>query len=133
VSTPEAQRWLEFATEDLAVGDLALSQSILRQACFHAQQAVEKALKGLLVARSGTYPKSHSLEQLLLMPGVSEDERQRWQMACRRLDEYYLPARYADALPPGAMAEPTRDEAGRALGDAKAIVEAVRERMGGAA
>ena len=31
-------------------------------ALFHAQQAVEKALKGLLDARLGTHPKSHSLE-----------------------------------------------------------------------
>lgn len=133
MSSPEAGRWLEFASEDLTVADLVLSQSIFRQACFHAQQAVEKALKGLLVVRSGTYPKSHSLEQLLLMNGVSDEERQAWRAACRRLDEYYLPTRYADALPPGATGEPTSEEAGRALADASAIVQAIRERVGGTA
>lgn len=132
MSSPEAWRWLELSTEDLTVASLVLSQGILRQTCFHAQQAVEKALKGLLVAQSGTHPKSHSLEQLLLMPEVSDEERQAWRAACRRLDEYYLPTRYADALPPGATGEPTRDEAVRALADAKGIVEAIREKLRGA-
>jgi HEPN domain-containing protein len=38
-------------------------------ACFHAQQATEKALKALLVAFGIDFPRSHALERLLgLLP-----------------------------------------------------------------
>jgi len=65
VSTPEPALWLRLADEDLAMARLALDQGIYRQTCFHAQQAVEKALKALLLARQGPYPRTHSLEDLL--------------------------------------------------------------------
>jgi HEPN domain-containing protein len=57
--------WLMLADEDLAMAQYAADGGIHRQACFHSQQGVEKALKGLLLAKVGTSPKGHSLEQLL--------------------------------------------------------------------
>ena len=41
-----SERWLAFAREDLRMAELALSESIFNQVCFHAQQCVEKAIKG---------------------------------------------------------------------------------------
>ena len=41
---------------------LAIDQGIYRQTCFHAQQAVEKALKAFLLFRTGTYPRTTSDE-----------------------------------------------------------------------
>ena len=35
------------------------------QLCFHAQQAVEKALKAVLVSRGIDFPLTHDLENLL--------------------------------------------------------------------
>jgi HEPN domain-containing protein len=46
-----SKRWLAFAQEDLRVAELVWKQAIYNQVCFHAQQCVEKALKGLLVAQ----------------------------------------------------------------------------------
>jgi len=109
------------------MAELAVSRSICRQACFHAQQAVEKALKAFLVARVGTHPKSHSLEQLLLFD--RSDELRTWRAQCRRLDQYYLPTRYADAVPESSGAEPGPDEAAQAIQDAKAIVTDIRRRL----
>lgn len=104
------------------MAEYALSRGIFRQTCFHSQQAVEKALKGLLDARLGTHPKSHSLEELLLYNSAIHRELQRWRVQCRRLDLFYIPTRYADALPGLLPAgEPTQADAQEALQNAKAI------------
>ena len=129
---PEGERWLELADEDIEMADYALSRSIFRQTCFHAQQAVEKALKGLLDARLGTHPKSHSLEQMLFYDAGIHNELRKWQTPCRNLDRFYIPTRYADALPGLLPAGgPTKLDARNALKDAKAIVAEIREKIGG--
>ncbi|MBI4483042.1 MAG: HEPN domain-containing protein [Acidobacteria bacterium] len=128
----EAQRWLEFAREDIQMADWALSQDIYRQTCFHSQKAVEKALKGLLVARKGTYPKSHSLEALLLAYPDLDSELLPWSDRCRNLDRFYIPTRYPDALP-GSLptGEPTQKDAQEALQDAKALVNEIQQKLVG--
>jgi HEPN domain-containing protein len=132
MSAAGARRWLVLANEDLAMAEYAVSSGIFRQACFHAQQAVEKALKGFLVARVGTHAKSHSLEQLLVSDPQVHDELQAWRARLRRLDGFYLPTRYADAIPLEA-GEPTRDEAQGSLDDARAIVSEITAKIGGGA
>lgn len=129
--TSEAERWLELANEDLVMADYALSQGIFRQTCFHSQQAAEKALKALLYTRRGSYPKSHSLEQLLLSDPATHKELREWQGRCRNLDLFYIPTRYADALP-GLLpsGEPTRADAEEVLRDAKAMVAEIRAKVG---
>lgn len=42
----EPHKWLEFAHEDLVLAEAAFEKQIDNQVCFHAQQGVEKALKG---------------------------------------------------------------------------------------
>ena len=128
----EAERWLAFADEDLQMAALAMSQDIPRQACFHAQQAVEKALKGLLQTRIGTYPKSHVLEELLLYHPQTREELRSWRDACRELDAFYIPTRYPDALPgllPGGD-EPSEADAARAVQGARGIVADIRHCLG---
>jgi HEPN domain-containing protein len=41
----ESEHWLAFAREDLCMAELALPAGIYNQACFHAQQCAEKAVK----------------------------------------------------------------------------------------
>jgi HEPN domain-containing protein len=57
---------------DRARSDLALARSALHtrdvlpeDACFHAQQCAEKSLKGLLVHRGISFPRTHAVETLL--------------------------------------------------------------------
>lgn len=57
----EAERWFRFAEEDLRVAALVFEEQIYTQTCFHAQQAVEKTLKGLLVYQERLPPKTHVL------------------------------------------------------------------------
>ena len=50
------ERWLMFARQDLRMAELALSEGISNQACFHAQQCVEKAIKGWLEWQGQSHP-----------------------------------------------------------------------------
>ncbi len=127
---PEPERWLELAEEDIEMAEYALSRGIFRQVCFHAQQAGEKALKGILDFRVGTHPKSHVLEQLLLYDPGLHSELKDWQTQCRDLDLFYIPTRYADALPGLLPAgEPTREQAEGALHTAREMVRVIREKI----
>ncbi len=66
----EPHKWLEFAREDLILAGAALEKGIYNQVCFHAQQGVEKALKGFLRSRQRSVPKTHSLGELLEVQDV---------------------------------------------------------------
>lgn len=64
LASPE--EWLAHARSDLAFARLGLNQDILpEQLCFHAQQAVEKALKAVLLHAGVDFPFTHDLEALL--------------------------------------------------------------------
>ncbi|MEB3193703.1 MAG: HEPN domain-containing protein [Cyanobacteriota bacterium] len=65
--TPRAEAWLRQATSDFGVAELTASQGYHAQACYHAGQAAEKALRALLVASGATPPYSHSLPKLVEM------------------------------------------------------------------
>lgn len=109
-----------------------MTQGIPRQACFHAQQAAEKALKGLLQARTGTYPKSHVLEELLLFHPQTREDLRNWRDACRELDAFYIPTRYPDALP-GLLPsgdDPSEADGARAVQNASGILEDIRHSLG---
>jgi len=131
VSASEPALWLQLADEDLAMARLALDQGIYRQTCFHAQQAAEKALKALLLVRQGTYPRTHSLEDLLVYD--TSGELSEWEESCRRLSQFYLTTRYVDALPGGVMDEISGEDARASLADATNIVTSVRGRVTGQA
>jgi HEPN domain-containing protein len=61
----ESERWLVFAHEDLRMGELAMSEAIYNQVCFHAQQCAEKAVKALLAHQGHPPPRTHRLGDLL--------------------------------------------------------------------
>ena len=60
--------WLRHAHSDLAMArhnpdDWILFESL----CFHAQQAVEKALKALMISQGLAVPRTHNLSVLLAL------------------------------------------------------------------
>lgn len=60
------RQWLEKADEDRqAMERLMEGNPILEMACFHAQQCVEKALKGFLTAHDRHVEKTHDLTDIL--------------------------------------------------------------------
>lgn len=76
--SPSARNWFKLAEEELKFADsLRQNQQVEpRFSAYHAQQAAEKALKALLVARGVPFKKVHDLVALnRLLPATSES---RW-------------------------------------------------------
>lgn len=65
-----AEAWFAYARSDLALAKTPPSDEILKDSlCFHAQQAVEKSIKAVLVQLGIAFPKVHSIERLIdLLP-----------------------------------------------------------------
>lgn len=98
------------------VARLSLEQEVYNQTCFHAQQGVEKMLKGYLAQNDKDVPQIHSVGVLLRM--CIKIDRGFSEMVDRgiKLDDYYIPTRYPDALP-GMFPEgmPGKEDAKEAL------------------
>ena len=63
---PEFEEWFLRAESNLSIAQRGKNKSVfLEDLCFEAQQAAEKALKGLLIYLGGEYPKTHAFTLLL--------------------------------------------------------------------
>ena len=125
----EVKTWIEFAGEDLRMAQLALQENIYNQVCFHSEQCVEKAIKGLILHQGHLYPHSHKLADLLnslSSPSPFDDLRE----AILLLDRFYIPSRYPDALP-GMLPQglPTEKDAGEAIDIARQVLEGAKEEI----
>jgi len=101
--SPRAARvWLRKARQDLESADRLLTPPPLpAAACFHAQQAVEKALKAVAVACGAeTIPRTHNLLELArVIRGLGESlPYSREQLA--GLAPYAVETRYPQAPEP---------------------------------
>lgn len=124
----EAQRWLTFAAEDLRVAELTLEAGIYNQTCFHAQQCVEKCLKACLAVEGELLVRTHLIADLLkVLPATASQALRDIEKALARLDQFYIPTRYPDALP-GTLPEglPERHHAEVALSTARRCHELVQ-------
>jgi len=65
-----SERWLANARADLALARVQLpSGGLYEHLCFHAQQAAEKSIKAVLLAKGIDFPFTHSIRTLLdLLP-----------------------------------------------------------------
>ncbi len=105
-SPANPQEWLRRAKSNLiqAREGRHLPEVYLEDLCFQAQQAAEKALKGVLIALGIRFPYTHDLADLLSLieragPSIPESVRD-----AAILSGYAVEARY-----PG-LAEPITDE-----------------------
>ena len=122
----EARRWLHSAREDLQVVRMALGEDppLVGPACFHSQQAAEKALKAALVLEDIEFPYVHDLRRLSnLLPD-------NWpagpsNVALQRLTEWGAESRY-----PGDWTELTAGDAAGAETDARAVYESIASEFG---
>jgi len=102
---PLTCEWVEKAEGDWHTAQRELRARTLANpdaVCFHAQQSVEKYLKGLLQEREIVFPRTHALDLLagLLLPGEPSWEELR--PGLRKLSEGALALRY-----PGSSANLT--------------------------
>jgi HEPN domain-containing protein len=98
----EAQRWLITAEDDLDTAKILYEKGKYAHACFHTQQAGEKALKALWFFLD-LEPWGHSVR--LLIDELKEKSRPVYLRLSKEasraavLDRYYIPTRYPDGLP----------------------------------
>ena len=119
----QSERWLVFAGQDLRMAELATTEELYNQVCFHCQQCAEKAIKGLLAHQGRTPPRTHLLGDLLTLLDPNPFTT---SLDTQLLDRFYIPTRYPDALP-GDLPEglPNRDDATEALAVARQTLEII--------
>ena len=98
----EALRWLRTAEDDLDAATILRKNEKFPHACFHAQQAGEKALKAVWYFADAD-PWGHSIKKLIedlryvdLMLYEHVESLLRSGML---LDRFYIPTRYPNGLP----------------------------------
>jgi len=117
--------WLEKARRDLAVAEreVASESPFTDIACFHAQQCAEKSLKAYLIWRSIPFPRTHALEDLVLLAAQDNNSFASMTEAAVQLTPYAVEARYPE------FNEPTIQEAREAVGLARQIWTFVRQKV----
>jgi HEPN domain-containing protein len=120
----QAKRDLEHARDDLKGG-------YFEWACFSAHQAAEKAAKAVFHHPHGEargQPIRGLLKALMNRVAIPEQLHE----AGIRLDRLYIPTRYANSFDSGAPADYFgKENARRAIGDAKGIVDFCQGRVPG--
>jgi HEPN domain-containing protein len=125
----EARDWYDAALNDLKMADSALEAGLNNWAMFAAHQAVEKALKALIIAKQRERPpKTHDLVELLQHAGIQLDKRIETVLA--ELSPYYSVARYPNAGLRRPWERINRETAVRMVEAAKSLVKAVGEKLG---
>ena len=128
-SKVEASRWLRQAKNDLEFARLATREGFFAQACFMAHQVVEKSLKALAYHRGDRYVVGHSLTDLVSDLQGTHSSLADFRRLVGKLDRYYVPTRYPDAMPGGvpfeAFDEAEAEEAVEVAGRIVELVESI--------
>jgi len=126
-----AWTWFDEAAGDLEFAEYALRGEYHAKACFHSQQAAEKALKAVLHAHRRRRIATHATQDLLAEAAGHYPELGQLSRACRHLDIYYATTRYPNAI---GGAAPHRsfdaEQAATAIADARAVLTAVATALG---
>ena len=122
-----ASAWLAKALVDLLVCDSLIAQDarLWEAVTFHCQQAVEKALKVVLVWHQVEFPKTHDLQRLLDLLADADPEVVGRSADAVGLTPYGVEYRYPGEYPPVDQAS-----ALTALEVARRVYAAAAERIG---
>lgn len=124
-------RWLRQAEHDLHVARSHQERGDFSDACFMAEQASQKALKGFLIAQGRRSIPIHSVAQLAEECSPIDKDFSNHIRPARILDQYYIPTRYPDVLAPPAVPfeSYTKEQGAKAVQAARAIVSLVRKKL----
>jgi HEPN domain-containing protein len=121
-----AQRWLVRADHDIitAKQTLLLESGPTDTPCFHAQQAIEKALKALLTGNQVAFPRTHDLLRILDLSLSLLPDLDLYREKFADMETYAVDIRYPDL-----GFDPSREEALVALVLAEEVVAKVRSSL----
>ena len=121
----DPREWLNRARSNLALAKNRVPDAYLEDLCFEAQQAAEKAIKAVMIARKIEFPYVHDLARLLsLLDAVGESIPETVRRA-EELTLYATEGRYPGLTNPAVESEYTE-----ALAIAEAVVRWAEERIG---
>ncbi len=102
----DPREWINRANSNLAQAEAGanLPAVYLEDLCFQAQQAVEKALKAVLLARNVRFSRTHDLAELISLLEANEQALPERVYAAAQLTVFAVGARY-----PG-LTEPVTEE-----------------------
>jgi HEPN domain-containing protein len=125
-SDPEVAAWLGKARSDARIARAAveIEEPLWDQACFHAQQSAEKAVKALFVAHDLDVPRTHDLVFLVERLAQREESAASLLETASVLAQHAVTPRY-----PSFLAPETEDDAREALDAAAAIMAWVDDRL----
>lgn len=87
--------WLRYARSDLALARVQRPADVLLDTlCFHAQQAVEKSLKAVLLSENIQFPYTHDIARLITLVSEAEVSWPEELNQAAGLSEYAADARY---------------------------------------
>ena len=116
-------KWIKYAERDIIAAKTLLREGLLAESTFHSQQAAEKALKALLIARGVHPPKTHDIDLLLVLLQRAGEDIGELEVL-RKLTRYAVEARYPDF-----EEEPTREEAEITIKTAEKAVKEISKRI----
>ena len=123
----EIKGWLMKASDDYeAYLFLTLApEHLAGNTAFHAQQAVEKYVKGLLIFKGFAPPRTHDIVLLigLLRDLYPELNTNQWLKRSQSLNQYAIDIRYPEARKPVIRVMPDMAAIDEALHAFKAFVE----------
>ena len=100
----DPKEWLNRAQSNLLLAGTQRAGVYLEDLCFNAQQAVEKAIKALLIQRAVAFPYVHDIAELLTILEQAGQEIPQFAREAERLTRFAVFTRY-----PG-IASPIRPE-----------------------
>lgn len=118
----DPREWMNRARSDLTQAKSQVPGVYLENLCFNAQQAAEKAIKAVMIARNIEFPYVHDLDHLL---SLLEDGEEVIPEAIRRagvLTDYAAITRY-----PGDVRPVSEREYREALAIAEAVISWAEE------
>ena len=126
----EALDWLYEASEDLETARSLFKLRRYAHACFHAQQAAEKALKAAILVLLRRLERQHDLVELYTMVKEGFHLPREVEELMVELSSYYTQARYPNA----GLRRPSKaigsTQAEKALKVAEAVVDEAKRVIG---
>ncbi|MFH1838459.1 MAG: HEPN domain-containing protein [Candidatus Kuenenbacteria bacterium] len=92
----KAKEWFKIADNDFGFAKSSLEDGdeYYAQICFLFHQAIEKYLKGYLIAKGKIPQKTHDLAFLIEECKQLDLKFEKFELECKEINKYYIPSRY---------------------------------------
>jgi HEPN domain-containing protein len=95
----DPREWINRAYSDLAIAKADIHNAYIEDLCYHTQQAVEKAVKSLLLKYDVEFPYVHNIAQLLTLLEEAGQEIPEFVRESEKLTRFAVFARYPGIVP----------------------------------